>query len=45
VRTESELDELAGRRPAPVLDLDTYRILTRFFARPRSEYRVIELAA
>jgi DNA polymerase-3 subunit epsilon len=45
VRSESELGEFAGQRPAPVFDLDTYRILTRFFARPRGDYRVIELAA
>ena len=45
VRSESELGDLAGRSPAPVFDLDTYKILTRFFARPRGDYRVIELAA
>ena len=45
VRSEAELGELAGRRPSTVFDLDTYKILARFFARPRGDYTVIELAA
>ena len=45
VRSEVELGELDGQRPPPVFDLDTYKILTRFFARPRGDYRVVELAA
>ncbi len=27
------------------LDLDTYKILTRFFSQPRGRYTVVELAA
>jgi len=45
VRSEAELGELQGGRPPAVFDLDTYKILTRFFARPRGDYTVIELAA
>jgi DNA polymerase-3 subunit epsilon len=45
VRSEAELGELQGGRPAAAFDLDTYKILTRFFARPRGDYTVIELAA
>lgn len=44
-RSEAELGELAGQHPPSAFDLDTYKILTRFFARPRDDYRVIELAA
>jgi DNA polymerase-3 subunit epsilon len=45
VRSEAELGELAGQRLRPLFDLDTYKILMRFFARPRGDYRVVELAA
>jgi DNA polymerase-3 subunit epsilon len=45
VRSEAELGEFTGQRPAAAFDLDTYKILTRYFARSRSDYRVIELAA
>ena len=45
VRSEAELGEFTGQRPAATFDLDTYKILTRFFARSRGDYRVIELAA
>ena len=45
VRSEAELGELQGGGPPAVFDLDTYKILTRFFARPRGDYTVIELAA
>ncbi|MGH8633103.1 MAG: DNA polymerase III subunit epsilon, partial [Burkholderiales bacterium] len=45
VRSEAELGELAGQRLRPVFDLDTYKILKRFFTRPRGDYRVVELAA
>ena len=45
VRSEAELGELQGGCPPAVFDLDTYKILTRFFARPRGDYTVIELAA
>jgi DNA polymerase-3 subunit epsilon len=44
VRSEAELGELDGQRPPAAFDLDTYKILTRFFARPRADCRVIELA-
>jgi DNA polymerase-3 subunit epsilon len=44
-RSEAELGELAGQHPPAAFDLDTYKILTRFFGRPRDDYRVIELAA
>ena len=45
VRSEAELGELeTGRSPA-AFDLDTYKILTRFLARPRGDYRIIELTA
>jgi DNA polymerase-3 subunit epsilon len=44
VRSEAELGELDGQRSPAVFDLDTYKILTRFFARPRGDYTVIELA-
>jgi DNA polymerase-3 subunit epsilon len=45
VRSAAELGELQGERPAAVFDLDTYKILTRYFTRPRGDYTVIELAA
>ena len=45
VRSETELGELAETRPQPVFDLDTYKILSRFFASARKNYRVVELAA
>lgn len=45
VRSEAELEELNGVRPPAAFDLDTYKILTRYFARPRGDYSVIELAA
>lgn len=45
VRSEAELGELGGQRPRPQFDLDTYKILTRFFTRPQGDYRVVELAA
>jgi DNA polymerase-3 subunit epsilon len=44
-RSEQELHELQESPPRPVFDLDTYKILTRFLARPQSSSRVIELAA
>jgi hypothetical protein len=34
---------LAETRQQPVFDLDTYKILTRFFSKPRGGYSVIEL--
>lgn len=42
-RADHELRELEERRP--VFDPDTYRILTRFFKKPRRSYAVVELAA
>ena len=45
VRSEIELAELAERRSAPAFDLDTYKILSRFFASTRRDYEVVELAA
>ena len=42
VRSEAELEELRQR---PVLDLDTYKILSRFFTSSRRDYQVVELAA
>jgi len=45
VRSEAELHELAEHRAQPVFDLDTYRILTRFFAQRRRNCEVVELAA
>ena len=44
-RSESELAELGERRPRPVFDLDTYKILSRFFTSSRTDYQVVELAA
>ena len=42
VRSEQDLDTLAAR---PSFDLDTYKILKRFFKGRRDRYLVIELAA
>jgi DNA polymerase III subunit epsilon len=44
-RTEAELAELTQRRSRPAFDLDTYKILARFFGRSRRNYHVVELAA
>jgi len=44
VRSEHELHELQESRPQPVFDLDTYKILTRFF-NSRRNCEVVELAA
>jgi DNA polymerase-3 subunit epsilon len=45
VSSEAGLAELALERPQPAFDLDTYKILTRFFASSRRDYQVVELAA
>ena len=45
VRSETELAELEETRPQPVFDVDTYKILSRFFASARRNYRVVELVA
>jgi hypothetical protein len=39
------LEELVDRRAPPVFDLDTYKILSRFFSSSRRDYQVVELAA
>ena len=44
-RSEAELAEFAGRRSKPVFDVDTYKILSRFFESSRRSYQVVELAA
>lgn len=44
VRSEQELHELEETRAQPIFDLDTYKILTRFFSQPRGRYSVVELA-
>jgi len=44
-RSEAELAELGERRPRPVFDLDTYKILSRYFTSSRRDYQVVELAA
>ncbi|MND02021.1 hypothetical protein D3C83_212550 [compost metagenome] len=44
-RSEDELHELQSCPPRPVFDLDTYRILARFFAKAHDGSQVIELAA
>lgn len=45
VRSEAELAEFAEHRQQPVFDVDTYKILSRFFASARRNYQVVELAA
>ena len=45
VRSEAELAELAENHPQPEFDVDTYKILSRFFASARRDYQVVELAA
>ena len=44
-RDESELAEVANARAAPVFDVDTYKILKRFLAKPPKGARIIRLAA
>jgi DNA polymerase III subunit epsilon len=44
-RSETELAEFGESRQPPVFDLDTYKILSRFFGSARRDYEVIELAA
>ncbi len=43
--SEMALAELAEVHAQPVFDLDTYKILSRFFASSRRDYQVVELAA
>ena len=43
--SEIELAELAEQRAQPVFDLDTYKILSRFFGSSRRDYEVVDLAA
>lgn len=45
VRSETELHELAAARVEPQFDLDTYRILSRYLAKPPRDAQIIELAA
>lgn len=44
-RSEREVYDLQDARPRPVFDLDTYNILSRFFARARRDCEIVELAA
>jgi DNA polymerase-3 subunit epsilon len=43
--SELALEELVDGRAPPVFDLDTYKILSRFFSSSRRDYQVVELAA
>jgi DNA polymerase-3 subunit epsilon len=45
VRSESELHDLADHTAAPVFDVDTYKILKRFLAKPPRGAQIIRLAA
>jgi len=45
VRSESELHELADSRAAPVFDVDTYKILKRYIAKPPRGASIVRLAA
>ena len=44
-RSDAELAGLAESRSRPAFDLDTYRILARFFSGPRRDCQIVELAA
>jgi DNA polymerase III subunit epsilon len=45
VTSEAEFHELAETRAAPVFDVDTYKILKRFLAKPPRGTRILRLAA
>ncbi len=45
VRNESELHDLSERRTAPAFDVDTYKILKRYLAKPPRGVDIIRLAA
>jgi DNA polymerase-3 subunit epsilon len=45
VRNESELHDLTESRAAPVFDVDTYKILKRYLAKPPRGVDIIRLAA
>jgi DNA polymerase-3 subunit epsilon len=45
VRSEAELHDLADHATAPVFDVDTYKILKRFLAKPPRGAQIIRLAA
>ncbi len=45
VRSEAELHDLAENRAAPVFDVDTYKILKRFLAKPPRGTEIVRLAA
>jgi DNA polymerase-3 subunit epsilon len=44
-RSEAELHDITGNRSAPLFDADTYKILTRFLAKPPRNAAIIKLAA
>jgi DNA polymerase III subunit epsilon len=43
--SEQDLYDIQDARRQPVFDLDTYKILSRFFERPRRDCEIVELAA
>ena len=45
VRDEAELHDLQESRAAPVFDVDTYKILTRYIAKPPRGASIVRLAA
>lgn len=45
VRSEAELHDLDTTREAPVFDVDTYKILKRYIAKPRGGVTIVRLAA
>jgi DNA polymerase III subunit epsilon len=45
VRNESELHDLTESRAAPLFDVDTYKILKRYLAKPPRGVDIIRLAA
>lgn len=45
VKSETELHDLAENHAAPVFDVDTYKILKRFLAKPPPGTRILRLAA
>ncbi len=44
-RSEADLHEMLTNGSHPVFDLDTYRILTRFFSLARANYTIVPLSA
>jgi DNA polymerase-3 subunit epsilon len=45
VKSEADLHELAENHAAPVFDVDTYKILKRFLAKPPPGTQIVRLAA